>query len=50
MGLRRVAVEILGTVILGLVAGSIFASLLFGSECLAVFVGHLIELIRYGVL
>jgi len=39
---------LIGAVIFGLIAKSVCACFLFGSETLALFVSRLIELIRYG--
>lgn len=47
MSLRRAALEIVATVMLGLVTGSAFAALLWGSGAFARFVGHLVDILRF---
>lgn len=49
MTLRRTVLEIVGTLLIGLILGSLLAAGLFTSETAAMWVGELIHLIRYGV-
>jgi hypothetical protein len=46
---RRCALEIVGTIALGLVAGALVSLALLGGDLLGLLVDAIIHLIRYGV-
>jgi hypothetical protein len=46
---KRATLELIATVLLGLILGSLFAAGMITSETAAAWVGELIHLIRYGI-
>lgn len=49
MSLRRAALEIAATIVIGLVAGALVSLAFLGNDLLGLIVDHLIHLIRYGI-